>query len=211
MKRGQASWILLLLLTVQLGGCHYIAYLLAPRIPDKKVPAEFEGLTERRVAIVVYTDQNVQYEYPHARVDLSSVLGVELKEHVEGVTVVDPQRVVRYQDENIHWDSLDKTQLGRTLGADFVLFVALDEYRMREPGSVNLYRGRITGQVTIYETSCPEEDAKKWCGENFRVLYPEHAPTGRPGQDDRKIRYETEKQFAEIVVKKFYKHKVPIE
>ncbi len=211
MKRKRLSWILLLLLAGSLGGCHYIMYVLAPPMPPKKVPAEFKGLTGKRVAIVVYTDQNVQYEYPYARVDLSSVLAVELKKHVKKVTVVPPRRVVQYQDENIHWDSLDKTQLGRELGADSVLFVALDEYTMREPGSVNLYRGRITGQASVYETNRPEEEARVWCGDNFRALYPEYAPTGRLGQDDRKIRYETEKHFAAMVVKKFYKHEVPVE
>ncbi|MHC4294947.1 MAG: hypothetical protein ACYSTL_05120 [Planctomycetota bacterium] len=206
-------WMVPVGLTTLLGGCDalgYMLYQIAPPEKMQKVPAEFDGLAGRSMAIVIYIDQGVQYEYPYARLGLSSVLAAELKNHIENLTVVDPRRVIAYQAENIRWDMRDKTELGRDLGADYVLLVALDEYTMRERGSVNLYRGRIRGHASLYETARPEDQARLWDGDDFAVVYPEHAPTGELGEDDSKIRYATEKRFAQLVAKKFYIHEVPI-
>ena len=197
--------------SVALAGCDalgYMFYLGAPLEKKVKVPAEFNALGGRSVAIVVYVDQAVQYEYPYARLTLSTALGAELKTHVENVTVVDPRRVITYQVENIYWDTLDKTRLGRDLGADFVLHVVLDEYTMREPGSINLYRGRIRGAAALYETAQEEHNARVWEGDDFAVIHPPHAPVGELGHDDEDIRYATEKQFAGAIARKFYKHEV---
>ena len=213
-KMGQASTALglLLICSMQLGGCDlagYMLYLGAPGDKTEKVPAEYKGLVGKTVAIVIFTDQEVQYEYPYARLNLSAALQAELKNHIKKVSVIDPRRVIKYQDENINWETLEKTKLGQVFGADAVLYVVLDEYRMREPGSVNLYRGQISGQATVFKTASPEREARVWHGDDFRVLYPLHAPTGQPGHDDSQIRYRTEKLFAGLLVKKFYKHEVP--
>jgi len=181
---------------------------MAPSQKPIKVPSEFEGLAGHRVAVVIYADQQVQYEYPYARLNLSSAILGELTQRVKDVTVIDPRRVIRYQIENVHWDTLDKTQLGKDFGADYVLFVVLESYTMREPGSVNLYRGQIRAHAGVFQTTLPEPEARVWKGEDFRVIYPRHAPTGQPGRDDSEIRYQTEKLFAEAMVRKFYKHEV---
>jgi len=193
-------------------GCNatgYMLYLFAPGGKTVDVPAEYEGLSGTKVAVVVYTDIGVQYEYPYARLGLSTAIASELKTHVKDIQTVPPSRVVTYQDQNVNWDTLDRTELGEELGADYVLYVILDEYTLRERGSVNLFRGRVRAQAALYEVTKPEADARVWSGDEFSVIYPEHAPTGHLGQDDSRIRYETEKRFAVQLARKFYKHEVP--
>jgi len=201
-----------LAVVVCLAGCSglgYLGYLIAPPDRKVKVPAEFDGLAGQTVAIVVYADIGVQYEYPYARLGVSLALRAELTEHIKDINVVDPRRVITYQDENIHWENYSRTKIGRDLGADYVLYVALAEYTMREPGTVSLYRGRISGQGSLYDVTKPDRQARVWHGDDFRVIYPKHAPTGQPGHDDSRIRYETEKQFARMLARKFYEHEVP--
>ena len=205
---GAAGWLSLLLMSAGCDALGYLGYLFAPPSRPIKVQAEYSGLANRTTAIVIFADQSVQYEYPYARVGLSMALSAELKKHVKGITVVDPQRVIKYQDENVRWDSQDKSRLGRALDADMVLYVVLREYQMREPGSINLFRGRITAQATVYETADGTDDERKWYNDDLRVVYPEDAPTGKPGEDDTRIRYETEKRFAQLLAKKFYDHEV---
>lgn len=203
-----------LIVAVGLLGCgelSYLGYLLAPGERTVKVPPEFDGLASQSVAILIYTDVAVQYDYPYARLGLSMALTSELKKRIEGIKVIPPERVVTYQDQNVHWESMDRSRLGRAFDVDYLLYVVLDEYTMREPGSVNLFRGRIRAHANLYETSKPENEACVWTGEEFSVIYPQHAPTGQPGQDDSRIRYETEKRFAELLAKRFYEHEVPKE
>jgi len=187
----------------------YMLYLFAPGDKMVKVPAEFDGFAGKKVAIVIYADICVQYDYPFARLGLSTAIASELKAHVENIEIVPPARVVAFQDQNVNWETMDRTELGRELGADYVLYVMLDEYTLREPGSVNLFRGRVRAQAVVYDCLKNESDARVWSGDEFSVIYPEHAPTGQLGQDDSRIRYETEKRFAMQLAKRFYEHEVP--
>ncbi len=186
----------------------YLGYLLSPEPAKQTVEAEFNGLAGGRVAIMVFSDERVQYEYPYARLTLSAVVRAELTERIKDVTVIDPTRVCEYQDEHIDWDSMDKTVLAKDLGADYVLFVVLVEYSTREPGSVNLYRGRITAQVGLYQADLPEQSARVWRCDRLAVVYPLEDPVGLLGEDDRVIRGTVERMFADALVKKFYDHKV---
>jgi hypothetical protein len=193
-------------------GCdqgRYLVYLLFGG-KDQDVKAEFVGLADKNVAVVVYCEKSVLFEYPDVQLSISARVTGDLKKNVEKVKVVDPRRIIKYQDENIYWDEKDKTELGKALGADYVLFVTLVEYGTREPGSVNLYRGRITAQASLYKVGLPERASRVWQDRDIRVLYPEHDPTGQPRENDREIRAETERLVAEKLSQKFYDHKVPI-
>lgn len=207
-----AAMVLLSAACAGMGGCRslgYMGYLLAPEPPQKTVPAEFEGLANSRVAIVIFADEQVQYEYPYARLTLASAIGAELMSRLKDVTVVDPGKVCRYQDEHINWEAMDTTALAADLGADYILRLALMEYTTREPGSVNLFRGRITAQAGLYQADLPERSARVWWCDSIAVVHPKDDPVGLIGESDRRIRSLTERLFADSLVKKFYAHEVP--
>jgi len=195
-----------------LSGCNaarYLAYLTAPAGGKQKVLAEFEGLAGHTVAVVIYADQSVQYDYPYARLGLSMAIASELRQHVKDIRVIAPQRVVAYQDQSSDWESMNRVNLGRSLGADYLVYLPLDEYSMREPGSISLFRGRIRGQALVYDCAKPERDAKVWQADELSVIYPPQAPAGEISQDDSRVKYQTEKLFADLLAKKFYTHEVP--
>ncbi len=92
-----------LMLSVLLGGCStdslaYLSYVFLGSNPTEEVKAEFKDLENKTVAIVVFADQSVQYEYPCARAELSLACASLLRKNVKGITVVDPLRIVKYQD-----------------------------------------------------------------------------------------------------------------
>ncbi len=204
--------LLLVTLVMIPGGCQGIAYLgqlLIPHPPPKTVKAEFDGLRNSNVAIVIHADPIVAYEYPAAQLELSLQIASQLREHVKGATVTDPRNVLRYQQENLYWSEMDRTKLGEALKGDYVLLVALIQYTMREPGSIGLYRGRIEAEVSLYDTSRDERSACVWRSPSIGVVFPPDTPTGQPAQSDRNIRYQVTAIFADKLVEKFYKHKIP--
>ncbi len=135
------------------------------------------------------------------------MVGARIAEKLENVTVIPGQRVVKYQREHIDWDEYAKTRLGKELGADHVLYIALEHFSTLEPGSLQLYRGRVTAHAAVYKTALEEQDARVWGSRDFSVIYPEQdQPVGSAGQSDRSIRYETVKILAEGLAKKFYEH-----
>jgi len=193
-------------LTSGCGFFKWISYVTFPWQPGKTVRAEFEGLPGHSVAVVVYADENTQYQYPLVQLNLSALIGAELRGNVNGVTVTEPQKVVSYQKQNVHWDEMDRTALGKALGAEYLLSVALIEFATVEEGYLDLLRGRITGQARLYRTNLPEQQACVWRGKDIRVSFPK-TPTARAGSNEGTIRLKVMRMFARRLGQKFYKHK----
>lgn len=195
------------------GGLRFLAYLFAPSAPRKTVRAEFAGLKGRCVAVVVYADESTRAEYPYPDVRLSVGQQIEarLNEHVKGLTVIDSQRVVRYQNQDPDWPSRERTHLGKVFNADYVLLVSLVRYGMRDPGMLDSYRGRIVAEASIYEAAMPAADARRWYAANIEVVHPN--PSSPPLTYDQvgDLRYRIERLFAEALVGKFYTHKEPVQ
>jgi len=199
--------------TVTLGGCNIlgpIGPLIAPE-PTVTVEPEYTDLPGHSIAVVVYADISLEYEYPNARRELTAYLSQELVRNVKNLTAIDPMTTLQFQEQNLSWADLDRTEIGRRLGGDYVLFVSLMEFSMREKGSADLYRGRIAAEVNLYKTSLPEYQASVWRNSDIRVMFPEDKTASHVDRNDIRIRIETERQFVDQVVKKFYRHKVPKE
>ena len=186
-------------------GAQWWAYVLFGS-QKQDVKAEFEGLSGKTVAVVVYTDLRTQYEYPDLNLTLSSAICGRLEKNVENIKLIPATRVVHYQDQNIYWPEMDKTELGKALGANYVIYVPLEEFATRVPDSSYLYRGRATCEPSVYDMSKPPRGARVYKGDKIRVQYPEHEPDGMVNENDRQVRAETEKLFAERVAWKFYDH-----
>ncbi len=173
----------------------------------KKVKAKFAGLAGKTVAVVVYSDRRTLYEFPDLNLTLSAAIAGRLDKNVKNIKVVPPARVVRYQDENIYWEEMDKADLGKALGADFVLYVPMEEFGTRLPDSSYLYQGRATCEPAVYDVTKLPKDSRVYKGEKIRILYPEHEPAGALNENDRQIRITTEAMFADKLTKLFYAHK----
>ncbi len=200
-------------IAVATAGCNHAAYWMrafAPPAPTKTVAAECDQLTGKRVAIVIFADESVQYEYPTARVELTAALGEELKKHIKDVTVVDWRRIIKYQDSNTDWGSMDKAELAKLFNADFVLYISLVEFTLLEPGSLNLYRGRITSDVGLHQSSAQGRPGCIWREDSIRVVCPEkgHAQLLETSRQVQELSYNTVKAFATGLAKRFYKHEV---
>ncbi len=204
-------WLLVLLCLAPVCGCNiarYCMYLMFGGSTHETIEAEYEGLENSTVAIVVYADHKVRYEYRWAQLEVSSAVLQQLEQHIREVKVIDPRQVLKYQAENINWDSMSKTELGKAFNSNYVLFITLVEFTTREPGSINLYRGQITAEVSLWKTSLPQVDARVWHDDDLSVRYPEKTLIGEFTEDENKIRYDTEMLFANKLVRRFYKHKV---
>ena len=200
------------------GGCNYLEhtlYVFAPPAPMKTVEPEYDGMRDRQVAVVVFAGPETQLDYQQVQLELFDAVSAELRKHVKGITLVDPRRVMRYQEENPRWDAEPPEKLCKVFSCDVVLLISLMEFATREPGSVHLARGRITAEAGTYE---PDRSAqgggaggRKWRSDILRVMHPPKSPLGVPATDDWRLRIETERIFAARLAKFFYKHKVPKE
>ncbi|MCP4376242.1 MAG: hypothetical protein GY794_08730 [bacterium] len=198
------SVCMLILLT---NGCGSVMYFVWPWGRTVTVPAEFDGLKNQRVAVVVFASENTQYEYPWVVMNLSSMISAKLNDEIEGITTIAPQKIAAYQHKNVHWAGMDKTALGKALGADFILHISLVEFSTVEEGYVDLLRGRINGEVKVYDCSKPESDTCVWTCDNIRVKFPKTA-TVRNAKNESNIHSIIMMKFSEKLTKNFYSYKV---
>jgi hypothetical protein len=201
------------MLLLAVGGCNMLAYplyLFAPAEKNVTVKAEYPHLQGQTVAVVIYADMNTLYEYPYVRENLGYAIGGQLREHVDDVVLVAPERVSQYQDDTIDWESMPIQDIGEHLEADQVLYVSLGEYSTREAGSVSLARGRINAHVSVYDTDAePGVDPVRWRQRNVAVTFPEEGPAGLVGAQDDGLQMQTNRLFAEKLARFFYDHEIP--
>lgn len=210
MAKSLRLWICLAFLA-PLAGCNhagYWLYLFMPE-PTETIEAEFAQLDGHTVAVIVYANDAIQYSYPSASREVAAQVSVELQAQLEDVTTIDPLIIHKYQQQNLHWDTMNKTELGEIFGADYVLFITLLEFSTREQGSLHLFRGRLSAECAIYDVGQHEDDARDWDTSGISVKYPTNGPIGQMSDDDDAIRYRTISRFAQVLVRNFYEHKVP--
>lgn len=195
-----------------LGGCNYLSYLMylgSPTMPSKTIEPEYKGYAQlegKSIAVVVFADQKTLFDYPDLREQICSVVGYQMTKNIRRLKTVDHQRIAKFQDENLNWESMDRTELGHKLKADYVLYISVEDFSTLEPGSTYLQRGRLEAQTALYQCSLPEKDACVWPGGQMQVAYPENDAVGQINLDERTLRNKTVAKFADLLAKKFYKH-----
>lgn len=206
-KKLLLACLAVMLLNPGCGCLNYLMYSTVPNMPRKTIKAETQALEDKNVAIVIYAPPSVHYEYPLARRRLMIRLAAELRERIDGASVVEPLRVLGYQDQNVNWDRLPRPELGRKFDADRLLYISLREYSLRERGSVNLYRGRLVAEAKVYDCTAADE-GKLWQMEDLRVSFPKESEAGVPSADQRRVAAAVETLFVHKLVRSFYDHKI---
>ena len=146
----------LLVALSMLGGCEIfgVASVIGQNIEREKkieVLAEYDGLRNETVAVLVDTDMMVMYEYPTAVANICVNLSRRLAQNVEGIGVLDPTFVLDWQYQTPGWQSLPYGDMCDELGVDRVIWVDLFEFRLNPPGNRWQWDGAASATVSIVE------------------------------------------------------------
>jgi len=190
-------------------GCNLLAYplyLTAPE-PVRKVPAEFDKLPGKTVAVVVWAEPATLFQFPHIRLEVAAQVAYQLGRHIKDTHVVEPQQVADYQDRHPNWASLPPAELGKKFGADYVIFIELLKYTTRDPKSPALFRGRATASVAVYDAN---EPSRRWTLTQAVAQYPARQ-TGLISGDDMSVHRRLLEQLGIQIARKFYDHEVKVQ
>ncbi len=127
-------------------GCSMLftaAYLLQP----KDMPAEFSGLKGKKVAVVCRPIIELEFSDAGSARELATLVGNQMDKAARS-KVIGQHEVARWIDENA-W--VDYPTVGSSLGADYVVGIDLEEFRLHE-GST-LFRGRASLSVRVYDVA----------------------------------------------------------
>jgi len=198
-----------LLPIVTLAGCNLLEYPLYVLLGDStvSVKAEYLGLRDKRIAVLVMTTPAVDFEHPYAQLELTNQLSLVLSRHVKDSQFVDPEEIDRFQREDLDWLRLPIHKIGQKFDAQRIVYLDIIQYTMSEENSVNLLRGRIWAEVSVYDMEATEPDTPCYTTE-ITVVVPEHAPVPIGGGARQQIELQTIQMFAEELAHKFYDHKI---
>jgi hypothetical protein len=128
-------------------GCLGIAANLMNVVRGHTVKAEYNGLANKRVAIVTVTDSSQYSDDASARIlsrRVAEILGREVKD----IKIVREDEVQQWRDRN-GWDAIEFLDIGRGVKADKVVGIEMTKLRLRD--GATLYRGRAEVTVTVYD------------------------------------------------------------
>lgn len=205
--RSLICWGILLAALPCLTGCQYLifaGYLLGgpPSIEpdfDAETGQSFTG-KGKKVAIICYAPDKVKWDFDKIDRELSLYVSHRMTNHK--IKIIDPDAVNAWIEENPDWDKPD--ELGEAAGADYVVFIELEEFSLYEENSSNLYRGRTKGMVSVYEME--EGSGEIIYTKDLDSKYPIHAPvaTSEKSFYDFKSLYMS--RLSEEIGRLFYEH-----
>jgi hypothetical protein len=199
--------ISLTLLTAGAVGCKSALSTAAYLYHGTDVPAAYDDLNGRRVAVVVRpTGGPGSPDAENGARELAQKIGGHLSRNVRGIKVIDHQDVDRWRDERNEADRDDPRALGAALKADRVVAVELEEFRLND-NSTSLYTGRCDYRILVYDLNEDATSDVAWeFSPNEAMVYPPNhgIPIGN------KTRAQFRKIFvsalSERIAKNFYPH-----
>jgi hypothetical protein len=132
-------------------GCKGPLSTIAYLYKGNDVDADYDGLRHKKVVVVVRPPQSAATpDEVYGSHELAEGIGDNLQNNVRGITVVKQQDVDAWKDNLANTEQDDFRALGKSLKADVVLAVELEEFRLND-NSTSLYTGRSDFHVTVYD------------------------------------------------------------
>ena len=145
---------------------------------NERVPAEVplkpkeapDGSKKEEVTVAILISPQpgaASVEFAGAERELASLMAKMLPEMAKGgkqkVAVVAPSKVDTFKMHNPNWRSMRATEIGKKLGADYVLDITLGPVSVYQPGSLKtFYQGKTEAAVEVYDVADPSAEPRHY-------------------------------------------------
>lgn len=149
-------------------GCTLLSQVVMT-LQDRRVPAKFEGLEGKKVAVVCLDAHTLRVPGGEAEA-LARALGRELVANVKDMQLVSESKIADWMD-NQNDDVVDFRDVAKGVKADMVVGIDLKSFSIHEPGGT-LLKGRTTVEAKVYDMARPHEAA--YVIQETQIAFPEH-------------------------------------
>lgn len=207
----KASWAAALLCALALAGapgCQLLGYTMTTleRTGSHDVSAEYEGLVDKRVAIVVDADKLIQANFPRLVAELTASVAARLStESNITMVMIPPAKILRYQLDNPRWAAKPYDELGAALGADRLIIIDLYEFRLHEPGNQWVWSGIAAARVGVVEADGPVPEEFIYTND-LSVDFPDLQGTGPEQYSAAQIAAVLRKRIVDRIIWLFFEH-----
>ena len=162
------------------------------------IPAAYSGFEDKRVAIVVNTESS-SFGPDSLSDTMKRYLHLKLATNISSVQIVSDTEVRNWMDLNDS-DGSDLVELGKAVGADLVLAVDIDDYRIRQGRTI--HKGQADVEVSVVEVATGNPTF------SYGPEHLEYPENGRPALNttDRQFQVFYLSWLTERIARNFYKH-----
>jgi hypothetical protein len=180
---------------------------------DPLVPSQFKAMTgtdlsrgKHKVVVICSTPSSVEADLSTLNLDL--IDGITRRMKVHGVEVVSPDKVARWIDDN-GGVVADPNAMAGAFDADYVAWIDLHTFSIREENSPKLLRGRSQGYVRVYQVERMNGDKVALAAFNaeYTTVYPQHQPVSENGRSALLFQKEFVDRVCDELAEKFYDHR----
>lgn len=206
----------LVLLPLSLTGCYLFGAIVGKVVSPPVVPAQYTGLANQSVAIIVWAGEGTLIDFPDVRIDVSGGLQAKLQQAVETKTkevigITFPQSaasVVRWQENHPDYEAMPLTEIAPKLGVARVIYVEIERLQTRSDASVELYRGSASATLKVVEVPPDGGPARVAYEESgIAAVFPPNArEEGRPDGNDFAFYRGTVGALTSEIAKRFVPH-----
>ena len=149
-QRTRQTFLVILLVAgiSSFGGCINFAANMIHAITGNNRAADFDGLKEKRVAVVCLTDGGLAADADSAM--LTSYIHAGFNSNIKKIDVVRSSEVERWIDSHSH-ESADYLEIGKGVKADRL--VAVEVVNLSVKNGATLFQGKSDIAVTVYDIS----------------------------------------------------------
>jgi hypothetical protein len=211
-----AATLAALLLAGGAGCTQTLAWTVAQFAPPKKVKAVYEA-PKGKTYLVFVEYLPAQTPWDQIKAELASRISRKLQEQPAGTTkfaanVISYERLQDLAATTKDFQTMPRSEVGRKLGADIVLYVQIEDFSLRDSPFMTLWQGRLGASVWLVDV---QQTRRIWPAEappdsGYQappvVLKPTNNPSPTYGEE---IAHELAEQMADHIVKLFYDHEEP--
>lgn len=194
------------LLLAAVGGCDWLIPL-ALLSHKEKIPAEFDKVAGKTTAIVVWAPQETLFDYPHVRMELSLHIADQLESHLKPAKLVDGRKIEDFLERTLS-TAIDPEQIGREFDCQYVVYLELLDFQIRDPDAPDYLKAKIGASVTVYDMKTDPDEPRQTQLADVEAVYPENAPLLFNETNAAVVRKAAYEKFAEMVARKFYPYEV---
>lgn len=208
MKRNLSVGVICMLLGATIG-CNWLVPFVFIGEHKKTVAAEFSKLNGKRAMVLVWAEPATLFDYPYVRRELATYISDKIEAGVEDCQLIDPARVEDYLQRSLNAD-IDPAKTGKHFDAEYVIYIELLTFQIRDPSTPDLVQGRIKASITAYDLTVDPDESSRFVLAPVSVSCPEHQPILMSSRNALLIRQQTYEKFSETVARKFFDHKIDL-
>ncbi len=171
----------------------------------RDVQAEYDGLQGKSVAVVVSSDRAVLADFPTITNEITTRMHIRLHDAGAAGSHSNTDQLLAYLYNRPGWQTRPLSELAKELKVERLIFIDLQEFRLREPGNTWLWEGVAVGSVNVVECDGPAPDDFAF-SRTVRVTFPDDQGTGPAQVSGQVVASELLRRFCERSAWQFFKH-----